>query len=443
MSWADVPKMACRERATDGANTAMQDATDTRAPYVSGATAPALFPVREIHVRPARRIDMIACLSGGFDLAEQQVPGHAARVASLAYDIAVALGLDAEAQRVVLHAGLLHDAGVSVRVEGGHTVGGAWMADLFGLDEAVQEAIRTSHERWDGGGRPLGLNGPDIPWAALCVQAAHWVSETAERSGNPLRARAEIVRTPAELLVPALGHVVAVAVHEVVRDDETWLAVWDDSLAARLALAGVSEGKPSRRKVIGAAEAMGIVVDSAVREEGRAARVASLARALGVELGLSAGYVEALGVAGLLLDIGQLGVPRYIADKPSILTVDEMEQMRRHPGLGARILERVPGMAEIASCVESHHERPDGRGYPEMLTGEGLPLAPRILSVADAYCALRADRPHRPAFSRDESMRLMEAGGGAQFDSLVVEALPTAHASAMEAEPSAWAAVGG
>lgn len=103
---------------------------------------------------------MIVCLSDGFDLAEQQAPGHAARVASLACDIAQTLGLDAEVQRVVLHAGLLHDAGVSVRIAGGHTVGGAWVAELFGLDEATQGAIRASHERWDGAGRPLGLEVP-------------------------------------------------------------------------------------------------------------------------------------------------------------------------------------------------------------------------------------------------------------------------------------------
>lgn len=423
----------------DGVNTAMQDATDTRAPYMPGATAPVLSPAREVRVRPARRIDMIACLSDGFDLAEEQAPGHAARVASLACDIAERLGLDAGVQRVVLHAGLLHDAGVSVRVAGGHTLGGAWVADLFGLDEAVQQAIRASHERWDGAGRPLGLGGTEIPWASLCVQAAHWVCETAEHAGNPLRARAEIARTPVDLLVPALGPAVAEAVREVVRDDETWLALWDDSLAVRLALAGASEGKPSRRKVIGAAEAMGIVVDSAVREVGRAARVASLARALGTEMGLPPGHIDALGVAGLLLDIGQLGVSRHIADKPAILTVDEMEQMRRHPGLGARILERVPGMGEVASWVESHHERPDGRGYPEMLEGDRLPLPPRILGAADAYCALRADRPYRAAFSRDEAIRLMEAGRNAQFDALVVQALPVALASAVEAEPSAWA----
>lgn len=417
----------------------MQDAIDPRAPYVPGATAPALYPGREVRVRPGRRIDMIACLADGFDLAEQQSPGHSARVASLANDIAETLGLDAEVRRVVLHAGLLHDSGVSVRVAGGHTAGGGWVAARFGLDLEVQEAIRASHERWDGSGRPLGIDGSDIPWASLCVQAAHWVCETAEQAGNPLRARAEIARTSVESLVPALGPAVAAAAREVVRNDETWLALWDDSLAGRLAIAAGPEGKPSRRKVIGAAEAMGVVVDSAVREEGRATRVSSLARSLGAQMGLPAGHADALGLAGLLLDVGQLGVPRHIADKPSILTVDEMEQMRRHPGLGARILERIPGMSEVASWVESHHERPDGRGYPEMLTGESLPLPPRILAVADAYCALRAERPYRPAFAADEAMRLMEAGRGAQFDGSVVDALSGALVAAVEVDPEAWA----
>ncbi len=421
--------------------TAMQDASDTLAPYLLGATAPALYAAREVRVRPARRIDMIASLSDAFDLAEQQTPGHAARVASLAHDIAATLGLDHDVQRIVLPAGLLHDSGVSVRVEGGHTAGGAWVAARFGLDLAVQDAILASHERWDGTGRPYGVESTEIPWASLCVQAAHWVCETAEHDGNPLRARAEIGRTPTELLVPALGPAVAAAVRDVVRNDETWLALWDDSLASRLAVASGPEGKPSRRKVVAAAEAMGEVVDSAVREQGRAARVSSLAKSVGFQMGLPAGYLDSLGVAGLLLDVGQLGVPRHIADKPSLLTVDEMEQMRRHPGLGARMIERIPGMVEVASWVESHHERPDGRGYPEMLMGDRLPLPPRILAVADAYSALRAGRPYRAAFSQDEAMRLMEAGRGAQFDPHVVDALSGALVSAAEAEPELWGAV--
>ncbi len=419
----------------------MQDAPETFAPYVPGATAPAIYPAREVRVRPARRIDLIACLADGFDLAEQQAPGHSARVASLAHDIAAALDLDDEMQHVVLLAGLLHDSGVSVRIPGGHTEGGAWVAARFGLDLPVQDAIRASHERWDGSGQPLGLDSLDIPWSSLCIQAAHWVCETAEQAGNPLRARAEIGRTAVDALIPTLGPAVAAAARDVVRNDETWLALWDDSLAGRLAIAAGPEGKPSRGKVIAAAEAMGEIVDAAVREPGRSARVSSLARALGVSLGLPPGHVDALGVAGLLMDVGQLGVPRHIADKPSILTVDEMEQMRRHPGLGARILEQIPGMAEVASWVESHHERPDGRGYPEMLTGDLLPLPPRILAVADAYCALRAERPYRPAFPPDEATRLMAAGRSAQFDSLVVDALPAALEGAVEIDPVAWGAI--
>ncbi|TAK78575.1 MAG: HD domain-containing protein [Dehalococcoidia bacterium] len=418
----------------------MPDMIEARTPYVPGATAPVLPPAREVRVRPARRLDLIACLADGFDLAEQEAPGHAARVASLARDIAARLGLNAEVQRSALEAGLLHDAGVSVPIAGDRAAGGAWVAQRFGLNVAVQDAVRASRERWDGGG-PLALAGAGIPRASLCVRAAHWVCETAEHAGNPLRARAEIARTPVEALVSALGPEVAAAARDVVRDDAVWLAVWDDSLAARLALSSAAGEQPSHRQVVRAAEAMGAVVDAAVREPGRATRVASLARALGAVMGLHEGYTEALGVAGHLLDAGQLGVPRNIAGKPSILTVDEMEHMRRHPGLGARMIERIPGMGEIASWVEWHHERPDGRGYPEMLMGDSLPLAPRILGAADAYCALRAQRPYRQTFSPDEALRLMEAGRGAQFDPLVVDALPAALASAAEAEPAAWAGV--
>ena len=168
------------------------------------------------------------------------------------------------------------------------------------------------------------------------------------------------------------------------------------------------------------------MVDAAVREPGRSARVASLARQLAVELGLPDGYCEAINVAGHLLDLGQLGVPRHITDKPSILTVDEMELMRCHPLVGARLIERASGLSEVAEWIAMHHERPDGRGYPELLSADEIPVLPRILAVADAYCALRAERPYRPAFSEDETMVMIELGSGRQFDARVVQALPEA-----------------
>jgi len=100
--------------------------------------------------------------------------------------------------------------------------------------------------------------------------------------------------------------------------------------------------------------------------------------------------------------------------------------MRRHPALGAMILERAPGMSEVASWIEAHHERPDGRGYPELLSVDEVPLPARILAAADAYWALRAERPYRPAFSAAEALAMLQVGAGHQFDRSAVDALPAA-----------------
>jgi HD-GYP domain-containing protein (c-di-GMP phosphodiesterase class II) len=116
-----------------------------------------------------------------------------------------------------------------------------------------------------------------------------------------------------------------------------------------------------------------------------------------------------------------------------------MELMRSHPVVGARLVESAPGMREVSEWIGAHHERPDGRGYPELLSSEELAIPPRILAVADAYHALRAERPYRPAFSADETMAMIELGAGRQFDARVVEALP----EALEAAVAETAALDG
>jgi len=378
---------------------------------------------REVRVRPARRIDLLAHFAGAFDLAEEQEVGHAARVAYLADRIAVALGMGAEAQARVLHAGLLHGSALIGRPDGAADAG-AWVASRFDLDAQVQDALRGIHERWDGRGRPSGLSGTEIPLEALCVSAAHWASEYTDHVDHPLRARRGLQRAQESELVPLVGAHVADALRGVLRDDETWLALWGEDIAGVVARLGVAEGKPSRRRVQDAAAAMGEVIDAAVREPGRAARVSTLAQVLAARLGLSDGVCEAIALAGHVMDIGQLGVPRTILAKPSILTVDEMELMRRHPGLGARLIEGIPGFDEVTEWVEQHHERPDGRGYPEMLSDPDLPLPPRILSVADAYWALRAPRPFRAALDSAEAIETLEASAGRQFDADVLAVLP-------------------
>ncbi len=377
-------------------------------------------------LRPVRRIEVLAHLSGAFDIAEQQQIGHAARVAFLAHEVGRRLSFGAEERRRLLAVGLLHDAGVPVRHEAGHMAAGAWVAERFGFEEQVASAILATHERWDGRGRPGGLQGAEIPIEGLVVSAAHWACEFADAAMSPLRARAQLQNSSIADIEPLAGPEIAAALRDALHEDATWLAMWNDDLPRLVAQAGIGEGRPSIGRLDQAARAMGEVIDAAVREPGRSARVAALARQIAYALGLPEGYCEAMGVAGHLLDIGQLGVPRHITDKPSILTVDEMELMRSHPVVGARLLERAPGLSEVAEWVALHHERPDGRGYPELLAADELPIAPRILAVADAYCALRASRPYRPAFSEDETMVMIELGAGRQFDAQVVEVLPEA-----------------
>lgn len=383
-------------------------------------------------LEPARRVDLLAYFSGAFDLAESQPIGHACRVAKIALGIERELKLAPVARRRVINAALLHDAGVSIRTTSGHLGGGAWVAERFGLDAGVKSAIRATHERWDGKGRPAGIAGDAIPIDALVLGAAHWASDHVEEPANPLRARAQLQRACPDEVEAIAGPRVTSEMCAVLRDDGIWIALWTAELPVVVVAAGSGEGRPSHRKVERAAAAMGDVNDAAVREPGRSHRVASLAGAMASALGFLAGYTRAVTIAGYLIDVGQLGAPRHITEQPSILSVDEMEQMRRHPGLGSRMLATAPGLGEIPAWVEAHHERPDGRGYPGMLTGEEVPVTPRILAVADAYCALRADRPYRSALSRSEALSLVRAGAGGQFDAAVVGALTPA-ADACEA----------
>ena len=393
---------------------------------------------RSTVLRPVRRLELLAYFSGAFDLAEQEETGHAARVAYLAHAVAERLGFGAEERRRVLYVGLLHDAGVAARAAAGPVAGGAWVAARFGLDEVVSDGISGAHERWDGRGRPDGRSGTEIPIEGLLVWAAHWACEFLDDAASPLRARAQLQAAAIKDISPLVGPEVASAVVAVLRDDTTWLGLSHEDLPRLIGQAGITEGRPSRRRVDQLAAAMGEIIDVAVRDPGRTARVAALARQIAVCLGLTTEYCEAIRVAGYLLDIGQQGVPRQITDKPTILTVDEMELMRRHPSLGETMLAGAPGFSEVATWIGAHHERPDGRGYPELLTIEELPLPPRILAVADAYWALRAERPYRPAFAASEAVAMLQVGAGQQFDPASVEALPAAlRALVTEAESEA------
>ena len=131
--------------------------------------------------------------------------------------------------------------------------------------------------------------------------------------------------------------------------------------------------------------------------------------------------VERIRAAGVLHDIGKLGVADAVLKKPGPLTDDEWEEMRRHPELGARILDHA-NLRDISGWVLAHHERIDGRGYPHGLAGDEIPLEARILAVADAYEAMTADRAYRAALGHDAAQKELCASAGTQFDPRVVDA---------------------
>jgi HD-GYP domain-containing protein (c-di-GMP phosphodiesterase class II) len=145
------------------------------------------------------------------------------------------------------------------------------------------------------------------------------------------------------------------------------------------------------------------------------------AREIAERLGLAPERVERIHAAGVLHDLGKLGIADAILHKPGALDETEWKEIVRHPEIGARILEHA-GMRDIAGWVRAHHERVDGRGYPTGIGGEEIPLEARILAVADAYEAMIADRPYRAGMPAATACAEIIRCAGTQFDPAVVDA---------------------
>jgi len=155
---------------------------------------------------------------------------------------------------------------------------------------------------------------------------------------------------------------------------------------------------------------------------GHSAAVAIYARDIAQRLGLSEREQQLAHLAGLVHDIGKVGLPPGLLEKPGPLTLEERSHMEQHPVIGERILARVEGYDEIAKVVRHHHERIDGCGYPNGLRGESIPLLSRIIAVADAYNAMTSQRPYRDAMPVAVARMRLAQAVEAQFDTAVVAA---------------------
>ncbi|MBI2306613.1 MAG: HD-GYP domain-containing protein [Rhodocyclales bacterium] len=152
-------------------------------------------------------------------------------------------------------------------------------------------------------------------------------------------------------------------------------------------------------------------------------RVATLARELGLECGLSTQELRLLGIAAEMHDIGKIGIPDHVLMKPGGFNADEWEVMKTHPIRGERILRAIEqdGMSEVATVVRHHHERFDGSGYPDGIAGTAVPLLSRILSIVDSYDAMATPRPYHRARTHAEVMAILSKEESQKHDPDLLE----------------------
>ncbi len=426
-------------------------------------------PPPDDHVRLS---EVISALSYALDLTEGQPEGHSVRTCLIGMRIGRELGLDAGSRSSLFYALLLKDAGCSSnsaatcelfgaddhvvkqtwktvdwssRLQSiGHVVRnvrpgesllararqvvgftrretpgtelvrtrcerGADIARMLEMTDDTAAAIRALDEHWDGRGVPAGMRGDEIPLLARIACLAQTVeifhsthgvetafSVAADRAGRWFDP--ELVR----------------ALQGLRADGGFWAALAGDCRAQAAAL------EPGDRVLVAdgdrldrIAHAFARVIDAKSPYTYRHSEgVAAYAGAVGQVLGFDAEALRDLRRAALLHDVGKLGVSNRILDKPGKLTEEEFAVVRRHPEYSYRILARVAPFRPLAETAASHHERMDGRGYHRGIDAGTLPLAARVLAVADVCDALSAERPYRAALPRERVLEIMRRDAG-------------------------------
>jgi diguanylate cyclase (GGDEF)-like protein len=191
---------------------------------------------------------------------------------------------------------------------------------------------------------------------------------------------------------------------------------------AKLAIANASSYEGLERTFVSTVEALANALEASDEYTSTHARwITDLSLRVGRELGLDEPALKRLELGALLHDIGKIGIPSDVLAKPGRLTADERVLVQTHPELGERIIAPIDRLQDVRPIVRHCHERWDGRGYPDRLAGERIPLESRIIFVCDAYHAMTSDRPYRKRIRRGEALRRLAEGAGTQFDPAVVE----------------------
>jgi HD-GYP domain-containing protein (c-di-GMP phosphodiesterase class II) len=291
------------------------------------------------------------------------------------------------------------------------------LAGRLGLDAPVTQALGHAFERWDGTGDPARLRGDAIPAAAriaLVACDADLFSRLGEDPARPLLERAGKAYDPT--VVDAFVRTGPSALADFDAGDG-----WSEVLGCEPAPHATIDGGRLARVCHALADFADL---KSIWMRGHSPSVADLAESAGAEMGLGDGDRRTLRHAGLVHDLGRVGVVNGIWDKPGPLTAEEWERVRLHPYLTHRVLSRCCALAPLADLASAHHERLDRSGYHRGVGLESLSISQRILAAADVYAAISADRPYRPAFSRSQAAILLDAEARAgNLDAEAVDAV--------------------
>lgn len=298
---------------------------------------------------------------------------------------------------------------------------GAEIARQMRFSETVAQGILDLDEHWNGKGQPVGLAGQSISLGARIALLAQ-VVDVFFKSGGPRAAMREIRQRKGDWFDPAL-----VDLFEAVAEDpQFWVGLGAETIEARvLALEPVQLVITVDDAYLDdVAAGFAKVVDSkSPFTSGHSDRVALFTDMIAEAMGLSADNRRWLKRAALLHDIGKLGVSNQVLDKPGKLDDAEFDEIKRHPVLGETILSRIAAFADLARIAATHHEKLDGTGYPRGLTAPDLPLETRIVTTADIFDALTADRPYRGAMPVAKAFDIMTGMVGTAIDPTCLAAL--------------------
>ena len=282
---------------------------------------------------------------------------------------------------------------------------GADIARKMRFSEAVAQGIHNLDEHWDGGGMPLGLRGPDIPVYARIALMAQVVDVFLTANGIEA-ARREVGLRSGTWFDPHLAQ----AFERVAARPEFWTTLRSDDLErAVFALEPAqSSATVDEDYLDDIAAAFAQVIDSkSPFTSGHSERVTLFSDMVAEEMGFSPERRRWLKRAALLHDIGKLGVSNAILDKPDKLDPDEWVAMKLHALYSEKILSRIDAFGDLAPIAAAHHERLDGKGYPHGLKGDEIAMETRMITVADIFDALTADRPYRAAMPVTKAMAIM------------------------------------